>query len=71
MKNKFKMSPNVWTAITGAHFTGKLADSKTELRRQVEILTQVYSRSNGVIHVCRPAVAKGSEFSRTRRPSLR
>ena len=49
-------------------FTGKLADDKASLRAEVAMLTTAYSRDNGVIHVCRPAVAVGSGFSPNKHP---
>lgn len=52
-------------------FFGKLANSKDKLREQVEMITRLYSRDNGVIHVCQPAVAIGSGFSPNKHPRNR
>lgn len=49
-------------------FTGKLASTKEALRAEVEMLTRLYSRDGGVIHVCRPAIAYGASFSRNQHP---
>jgi len=49
-------------------FTGKLASAKQALRAEVKMLTRLYSRDGGVIHVCRPAIAYGASFSRNQHP---
>ena len=50
-------------------FTGKLASAKQALRAEVEMLTRLYSRDGGVIHVCKPAIAHGASFSTNQRPT--
>ena len=49
-------------------FTGKLASAKAALRDEVDMLTRLYSRDGGVIHVCKPAIAYGASFSRNQHP---
>lgn len=64
----FRKSMTASHAAGRTVFFGKLADSKDKLREQVEMITRLYSRDNGVIHVCRPAVAIGSGFSPNKHP---
>jgi len=62
----------VASAVVGkSAFVGKMPTSKAELRELCAAAKSAYTMDGGVVHVCRPAVARGSEFSRNQRPRLR
>lgn len=52
-------------------FVGKLADTREALRREVEMITTLYSRDGGTIHVCKPAFAAGCETPSAVRAAIR
>lgn len=52
-------------------FVGKLADTRDALRREVAMLTTLYSRDGGTITVCRPAFAAGCETPSAVRAMIR
>lgn len=58
-------------AASRSVFTGKLADDKASLRAEATMLTAAYSRDNGVITICPPAVAIGSGFTPNKHPRNR
>lgn len=64
------ISKSLTLSIAAGHsvFIGKLASAKEALRAEIEMLTRLYSRDGGVIHVCPPAIAYGASFSRNQHP---
>lgn len=52
-------------------YQGSLAKTKDDLRAEVAMLTALYSRDGGVIHVCRPAFAAGCETPPAVRAAIR
>jgi hypothetical protein len=64
------MQINPWNKER-AEFTGRLADDRQSLQRQIFALTRRFSQCGGVIQVCRPAFAHGVETPLAVRQAIR
>jgi hypothetical protein len=64
------MQINPWIK-NKAVFTGKLADDKEALQRQIQALTIRFSQCGGVIKVLQPGFAEGCKIPLTTRQMIR